>query len=59
MSSIEVVEYRARVELEPDYWGDYTASSIKQLRSAVIAVCRAVGTPEALKLAEDCKGDSK
>lgn len=50
-SSIEVIRGRARVEVEADLWGDYGRDSIRQLRLAVQAACRAIDTDDARELA--------
>ena len=51
MSSIRVERTRATVTVLPDQLGTYTGWTVKELRDAVLAICRAIDNDEAHTLA--------
>ena len=52
MSDVDVRQGRARVQIESTIYGAYDAAGILELRTAVMRACRAIGTDEALRLAQ-------
>lgn len=52
-SEVDISQGRARVVVDATIYGSYEGQQVSDLRSAVIRVCRAIGTDEALRLAAD------
>jgi hypothetical protein len=51
--TVKVSRGRARAVIEPTIYGQYDDLDINNLRAAVVAVCRAVDTNAARRLADD------
>ena len=52
-TEVDVTQGRARVVVEATIYGSYETQQIDDLRSAVIRACRAIGSPEAIRLVAD------